>query len=265
MAPSYHYEHPYREEIEALEYRPWQLDVGSITKSDEKITVHHHKDDHGVLISTEEELAQLATRITEGQESGEIQEIALDLEAHSHRTFAGFVCLIQLSIRRPKSSESPTSPPDIATGYDFLIDALSLRHAIPAHLGPILTSPHILKIMHGANSDIPWLQRVFGCYIVNLFDTGRASRALKFPSAGLAYLLRKYAGVEAEKVHQLSDWRRRLLPEDMREYAVSDTRYLLDIYDQLLVELEDHSAPEVTITSVLDRSKQVCLIRYRRF
>ena len=204
-------------------------------------------------------------------------EIALDLEAHSHRTFAGFVCLIQLSLRRPrkkkkkklsslasavKEKQQTNTTCDVSTGFDFVIDALALRHAIPTHLGPILVNPNILKVMHGADSDIPWLQRDFGCYVVNLFDTGRAARQLKFPSAGLAYLLRKYVNIEADKVHQLSDWRRRPLPDDMRRYAVSDTKYLLDVYDQLRLELENHTMDDVSIVSVLDRSKQVCLIRY---
>ena len=92
---------------------------------------------------------------------------------------------------------------------------------------------------------------------MNLFDTGRASRALKYQSAGLAFLLRKYCGINADKQHQLSDWRRRPLPEDMRAYALSDTRYLLDIYDQLRLELDTHSSPDVSIEAVLDRSKQV--------
>ncbi|EED91526.1 predicted protein, partial [Thalassiosira pseudonana CCMP1335] len=181
--------------------------------------------DPGIWIGNEDEMTELATRINDGEQSGEIREIALDLEAHSHRTFAGFVCLIQLSIH-------------ISSGYDFLIDALSLRHVIPTCLGPILANPNILKVMHGADSDIPWLQRDFGCYVVNLFDTGRASRALKFQSAGLAFLLRKYAGLDPDKAHQLSDWRRRPLPDDMRTYAVADTRYLLDIYDKLRLELK---------------------------
>ena len=84
------------------------LDVSSIKKSDKKITVQHHKDDHGVWIGTKEDLVQLNVRITEGQESGEIQEITLDLEVHSHCTFTGFVCMIQLSMHCP-----PTPPPTV--------------------------------------------------------------------------------------------------------------------------------------------------------
>jgi len=232
-----------------------------------------------VWISTEDDLAALVERIYDSEGGGgggmPAREIALDLEAHSHRSYAGFVCLMQLSLRRPGDDASSTSPspspsrrpPDVSTGYDFLIDALALRHAIPHHLGPVLCDPDVVKVMHGADSDVPWLQRDFGCYVVNLFDTGRAARALKFPSAGLAYLLRRYVGFDSDKAHQLSDWRRRPLPDDMRRYAASDTRYLLDVYDQLRLELRSSTSTkgvgeDVSIKSVLDRSKRVCLIRY---
>jgi len=256
--PSQHIDHPFREEIEELEYRPWQFDLSGV----EAAEVVKSKDvtDEGVWIGTEEDLAALVKRIRDEN----IREIAIDLEAHSHRTFAGFVCLMQLSIRRCEGAKNTSDDEEnnILTSHDFLIDALSLRHAISSSLGPILANPDIVKVMHGADSDIPWLQRDFGCYVINLFDTGRASRALKFPSAGLAYLLRKYVKVNADKSNQLADWRRRPLPEDMRQYAVSDTRYLLDIYDQLRLELENHSSTDVSIKSVLDMSKDVCLIRY---
>ncbi|KAL3821654.1 hypothetical protein ACHAXA_006074 [Cyclostephanos tholiformis] len=310
IAPSYHVDHPYREEIESLEYRHWQLDVSDVAHKNAEDIARDNNDNcnqgggggdgehnDGVWINTEDDLARLVARIyghdDEGGDGGS-REIALDLEAHSHRTFAGYVCLIQLSIRRPATSSSPsssppndgdregrqsTSPtmtsstmttterqPNASTGYDFLIDALALRHVIPQYLGPILADPDVVKVMHGADSDVPWLQRDFGCYVVNLFDTGRAARALKFPSAGLAYLLRKYVGFDSDKSHQLSDWRRRPLPDDMRSYAVSDTRYLLDVYDQLRLELVRCSSTtadcDVSIASVLDMSKRVCLIRY---
>jgi exosome complex exonuclease RRP6 len=255
--PSFHIEHPFREEIEELDFKPWQFDLSGIEATE--LVKSKDVKDEGVWIGTEDDLAQLAKRIVDEN----VREVAIDLEAHSYRTFAGFVCLIQLSIRRNgDASMNDKESNKIETAHDFLIDALSLRHAISTSFGPILANPNIVKVMHGADSDIPWLQRDFGCYVVNLFDTGRASRALKFPSAGLAYLLRKYANVEADKSHQLADWRRRPLPDDMREYAVSDTRYLLDIYDQLRLELESYSSPDVSIKSVLDRCKDVCLIRY---
>lgn len=52
-------------------------------------------------IGSEKDLNLLVARIMEGEENGEVREIALDLEAQSHRAFAGLVYLIHLSIHCP--------------------------------------------------------------------------------------------------------------------------------------------------------------------
>ena len=222
----------------------------------------------GVWIDNEKDLVSLVDRINSGGD--EMREISVDLEAHSFRSFSGFVCLMQLSLRRPivekgRMADISKGDDNIETAYDFVIDTLALRNVMNEHFAPIMANPDIVKVMHGADSDVGWLQRDFGIYIVNLFDTGRASRALPhFSRAGLAYLLSKYANVEADKKHQLSDWRQRPLPADMLAYAVSDTMYLLDIYDEIRMELikHDKKSNDVSIESVLDASKKVCLIRY---
>ena len=89
------------------------------------------------------------------------EEIALDLEYHSYRSFAGFVCLMQLSTREA----------------DFIIDTLLLREELE-ELNEVLTNPGIVKVLHGAESDIVWLQQNFNLYVVNLFDTYHASKVL---------------------------------------------------------------------------------------
>lgn len=55
--------------------------------------------------------------------------------------------------------------------------------------------------------DIGWLQRDFGIYVVNMFDTGQAARVLNFEKFSLAYLLKKFCDVTANKQYQLADWR----------------------------------------------------------
>ena len=64
-----------------------------------------------------------------------------------------------------------------------------------------------LQVFHGADSDIEWLQRDFSLYIVNMFDTYQASKLLSFSRHSLAYLLKHYCSVEADKQYQLADWR----------------------------------------------------------
>lgn len=89
------------------------------------------------------------------------KEIAVDLEYHSLRSFTGFVCLMQISTREE----------------DFVIDTLALREEME-ELNEVFTDPSVVKVFHGAESDIVWLQQDFDIYIVNMFDTYHASRLL---------------------------------------------------------------------------------------
>jgi len=187
-----------------------------------------------------------------------VREIAVDLEAHSYRSFSGLVCLMQLSFRSMGGTES------MARAHNYLIDTIKLRGYMNRYLQPVLACADIVKVMHGADSDIPWLQRDFGLYIVNLFDTGRAARAMPdlFVSCGYANVLHHYADIVADKSNQLADWRQRPLPADMKQYAIQDTHYLLDIYDRMKFDLLRKSKDDTLLRQVLDVSKQVCLIRY---
>ena len=89
------------------------------------------------------------------------REIAVDLEHHSYRSFSGFLCLMQLSTREE----------------DFVVDTLALREELE-ELNEIFTDPKIVKVFHGAESDVVWLQQDFNIYVVNLFDTYHASKLL---------------------------------------------------------------------------------------
>lgn len=79
-------------------------------------------------------------------------------------------------------------------------------------------------MLHGAESDIVWLQQDFNLYIVNLFDTFHASKVLgsffftfspsrlthvfkDFPRHGLATLMEMYCDFIPDKRYQLADWR----------------------------------------------------------
>jgi len=99
----------------------------------------------------------------------------------------------------------------------------------------------ISQVLHGADFDVQWLQRDFSVYIVNMFDTGQASRVLDYPKKSLAYLLELYCDIQADKQYQLADWRIRPLMKEMAHYAQQDTHYLLYIYDRLRSEKSSSS------------------------
>ena len=54
---------------------------------------------------------------------------------------------------------------------DYIVDTLQLRSDMQL-FNEVFTDPSIVKVFHGADSDIVWLQKDFGVYVVNMFDTG---------------------------------------------------------------------------------------------
>ena len=151
---------------------------------------------------------------------------------------------------------------------DYIIDTLALRDNLH-ELNEIFTNPQVVKVLHGADMDIQWLQKDFGLYIVNMFDTGQASRFLKFPSISLAYLLKEYCKVIANKEYQTADWRTRPLPKDFIKYAREDTHYLLYIYDELRKKViadakTNNLDPIESLKSVLNKSKMISLKTYKK-
>lgn len=151
-------------------------------------------------VSTRAQLTELIGKLRKAK------EIAVDLEYHSYRTYSGFVCLMQISTRKE----------------DWIVDPFELRDELE-DLNEIFTDPSIVKagnilvllvtqadvcqVLHGADSDVIWLQQDFNLYLVNLFDTFHASKVLGLPRHGLAALLEMYCDFTPDKRFQLADWR----------------------------------------------------------
>lgn len=112
------------------------------------------------LAGLEEMIARLETET----------HVAIDLEHHSFRTYGGFLCLMQVSCQG-KGGKGTTE--------DWVVDLVvpEVRGGM-REFGRVLANPDIVKIFHGAESDIVWLQQDFDLYVVNLFDTYHASKAL---------------------------------------------------------------------------------------
>ena len=230
------YPHPYDYEINKLQYNEKQL------TSSKEIPPGTLEATPFTWVDTVPQLEKLALLLDKEE------EIAIDLENHNYRSFQGFTCLMQISTRKE----------------DFVIDTLLLRNKMHI-LNSSFTNPSIVKVLHGADSDVVWLQRDFGLYLVNLFDTGQATRVLEFPKFSLAYLLSHYCNVLADKKYQLADWRIRPIPEEMLRYAREDTHYLLYIYDKLKNQLiAQGNQTNNLLLSVLNRSKELCLKKYEK-
>ncbi|KAJ6693922.1 hypothetical protein OIU85_004686 [Salix viminalis] len=198
------------------------------------------------LVEEVKDLKELAAKLRGAN------EFAVDLEHNQYRSFQGLTCLMQISTRTE----------------DFIIDTLKLRIHVGPYLREVFKDPAKRKVMHGADRDIVWLQRDFGIYICNLFDTGQASRVLKLERNSLEHLLHHFCGVTAKKEYQNADWRLRPLPDEMIRYAREDTHYLLHIYDLmrdlLLSKPNDNENADPPLLEVYKRSYDVCMQLYEK-
>lgn len=232
------YPHPYQTEIEEYEY------PANVSTYAEPQQYKPFESTTATFVDTPEALATMLSELKTAK------EIAVDLEHHDNRSYIGMVSLMQISTR----------------DKDWIVDTLKPWRRKLECLNEVFADPAILKVLHGAYMDIMWLQRDLGLYIVGLFDTYHAARALGYPGASLAYLLERHVKFTAQKQYQLADWRIRPLSPELFEYARADTHFLLYIYDNMrneLVQKSDFSNPDKNkVQDVLQKSKETALQRY---
>ncbi|TKY46324.1 Exosome component 10 [Spatholobus suberectus] len=201
------------------------------------------------LVEEVKDLKELAAKLRS------VNEFAVDLEHNQYRSFQGLTCLMQISTRTE----------------DFVVDTLKLRIHIGPYLREVFKDPAKRKVMHGADRDIVWLQRDFGIYICNLFDTHQASKLLNLERNSLEYILHHFCEVTANKEYQNADWRIRPLPNEMLRYAREDTHYLLYIYDLMRIKLfalskesESSESSDTPLVEVYKHSYDVCMQLYEK-
>lgn len=177
-----------------------------------------------------------------------VTEIGVDLEHHFFRSYQGFTCLIQMTTE----------------AGDFIIDSLALREHLHK-LNEVMTNPKILKVFHGADNDIRWLQRDFGVYVVGMFDTHQAACKLNFSNKSLKALLERYCRIDVSKFGQKADWRIRPLTPDLLQYARTDTHYLLYIWRRMRKDLlKACNGKPQDLLKVFENSRQLCLLTYSK-
>jgi ribonuclease D len=152
------------------------------------------------------------------------QRIALDTEADSLHSYREKLCLLQLSV----------------PGRDLIIDPLAGISLAP--LTDALAQKEI--VLHGADYDLRLLRRNLNFVPREIFDTVIAARLIGLREFSLAALVQRYFGVELTKTSQKANWGQRPLPRRMAEYAINDTKYLLQLAERLEVELNSQNRME---------------------
>ena len=149
-----------------------------------------------------------------------VREIAVDTEGASFHRFIDRIYLLQISTRQRSA----------------IIDPLPLGKL--DGLGNLLQDKKVEVVFHDADYDLRLLHQDYGWNVNHIFDTRIAAQLLGIKTFGLAALLEQFFGVKLDKKHQRADWSLRPLPPGMLDYAAQDTRYLLELRDQLKSRLE---------------------------
>jgi ribonuclease D len=149
-----------------------------------------------------------------------VREIAVDTEGASFHRFIDRIYLLQITTRERSA----------------IIDPLPI--GMPKAFGDILQDSDVEVVFHDADYDLRLLHQDYGWHVNHIFDTRIAAQLLGIKAFGLAALLEQFFEVKLDKKHQRADWSLRPLTQGMLDYAAQDTKYLLDLRDELKQRLE---------------------------
>jgi len=146
--------------------------------------------------------------------------LAVDTEFEREKTYYPELCLLQVSNGDVEAIIDPLAISDLEPFLELLYDKA------------------ITKVFHAANQDLEILFHMKGAIPVPVFDTQIAAPMLGYAEQiGYANLVKQSLGVELDKGHTRTDWKRRPLAKAQLDYAIGDVIYLGQIYEQFIGKL----------------------------
>jgi ribonuclease D len=138
-------------------------------------------------------------------------------------------------------------------GDVLVVDALAVELEI---LRPLIESAEVSMAAHNARFDERMLAGE-GMRPASFVDTLRLARAaLRLPSYSLAGVSAHLLGIELDKSYQKSNWRRRPLTRAQLQYAATDARVSLQVYDELHAILDEQGKLEQSLRAAAIEYKE---------
>ena len=165
-------------------------------------------------VSTTAELEELVELLAESK------VLCIDTEFLREKTYYAKLCLVQVNNGEISAVVDPLR--------------LDLRP-----FGRLLADSSIVKVFHAGGQDIGILLHETGVVPRPVFDTQTAAALLGYPlQVGYGPLVRSMCQVKLDKADSFTDWSRRPLTKHQLKYALDDVRYLPEIYDIMVADLE---------------------------
>lgn len=155
--------------------------------------------------------------------------LTVDTEFLREKTYYPKLCLVQIG-----------DPNGNAAAIDPLADGIDLSPVFE-----LLFNKNILKIFHAARQDLEIFYNLTGKVVHPFFDTQIAAMVCGYgDSIGYESLVRNITGGSLDKSSQYTNWSNRPLSDKQIHYALGDVTYLVDIYQHLSKELDQHGRTE---------------------
>ena len=140
----------------------------------------------------------------------------MDTEFHRRKTYYAILSIIQISTPNQK----------------IIIDALNDINL--SALKTILLDPLILKVFHSPDQDFEIFLKLFGTLPKNVFDTQIAANVCGMEEGmGYSKLCKAMLNIDIDKTLQKADWLERPLSQDLMEYAIRDTEFLIPLHREM--------------------------------
>ena len=147
--------------------------------------------------------------------------LALDTEFERRNTYYPVLALLQIADET----------------QSLLIDPLKIEDWTPLKE---LFASDVRFVMHSCSEDLEVFRKYLGTQPKNLIDTQIACAFLgKGDALGYAGMVMAMRGIKLDKSETRSNWLQRPLTEAQKSYAREDVRWLLGIYAELELELQE--------------------------
>ncbi len=174
-----------------------------------------------MYITTEKALAEL------GEKLKGCDVLTVDTEFVREKTYFHRLGLLQVA----------------GNGICAAIDPIAIKNLDP--ILEVIKNPKTLKVFHAGKQDLEILFNLCGEVVRPVFDTQVAAAMVGWGAQiSFAKLVQKVTGKIISKAETYSDWCRRPIRQNMIEYALNDVRYLVPVYEKLVLTLKKHDRME---------------------
>lgn len=150
-----------------------------------------------------------------------VDEIGVDIECENNQYYFGeYISIIQISTKEK----------------DWIVDILNIDDYEP--LRSVFEDENVLKIFHGCEFDMWMLKSDTEINPKNIYDTQMSLLLTGRTKIGLSDALEEFFKLKKEKKFQKANWTKRPLNKEMVEYAVNDSKYLIELKNKLEIELD---------------------------